>query len=192
MLMLALALSLLLAAESGAAGSMPVPLSAESPPSSELISLSGDYIGTVAITEPVALGTLDLAFNLADNEGVLSGAVIATRTLVFSGTPGLAGQITGSMDGITPTFRLDSELFGGVISGREVWRRFALEGEVHDDGQTLVGLYSEAISGFTPDPLAVEGRFLVVRAQIPAEVEPPPPPPPDEFIYLPLLLRSSP
>lgn len=138
----------------------------------ETTVISGTYVGTVAITEPVQLGVVDLAFDVIEHDGVLTGTVNATRTLVYSGGLTLRGTITDSVGGITPTFSLASEIFSGVVSGRQVQRRFALVGEATEGGEILQGLYTEVITGFTPQPLAIEGLFLVTR--------PPQPPKPGE------------
>ena len=126
--------------------------------------ISGTYVGTVVITEPIALGLLDLVFTLEDAGGVLSGAVDATRTLVFAGAPALHGSITGSVNGITPTLTITSDPFVELVSGRELQRSFALVGEVHAFGDTLQGDYNETMEGLTPEPLIVHGTFLVTRS----------------------------
>lgn len=126
------------------------------------LTLDGIYVGTVAITSPVQLSVLDLAFTLDDSDGI-RGQVDVTRTLVFSGSPTLAGEITGSIDGITPTVRIASESFGGVMAGAEVQRQFVLDGLVLENGDLLQGVYSETITGLLPDPFTVQGLFLVSR-----------------------------
>ncbi len=159
----------LMAAAKEATGAASQPLATEAASLAETTVISGTYAGTVAITEPVALGVLDLVFDISDADGSLSGAVDVTRTLVYSGAPALRGSITGATDGITPTFRIDSEVFGGVVSGREVQRSFTLEGEALEDGDFLRGQYTEVISGFTPNALSVQGLFLVVRPSQPSD-----------------------
>jgi hypothetical protein len=124
--------------------------------------LIGTYAGSVTIDEPAALGALDLVINVTDNGGVLSGQVNGTKTQVFLGGPVFTGSVTSSQ-GITPTFRIDSELFTGQVSGRSVQRQFTLVGEVLKDMDTLRGQYTETITGFTPKPLLVKGKFLLVR-----------------------------
>jgi len=157
--------------------------------------LSGNYAGTVAISSPVSLGLLDLVFEIDDVDGVLAGAVSLTQTQVFLAAPALHGSITSSPDAITPTFRLDSEVFTATVSGREVVRHFSLVGEALNNGDVLRGQYEETIEGFTPNSLLITGAFLVVRPSraltgsvAPAPI-PTPGPPGDQFIYLPLILR---
>jgi hypothetical protein len=126
------------------------------------LRVTGFYQGSVTIDEPASLGALDLVFNVTDEGGVLLGKVNAAKTQVFLGGPSFTGSVTASQ-GITPTFRVDSEVFNGVVSGRPVQRRFTLIGEVLDDNNTLRGDYTERIIGFTPQPLLVTGKFLVTR-----------------------------
>lgn len=124
--------------------------------------ITGAYAGSVTISEPAPLGALDLALNLIDTGGALSGQVNAARTQVFLGGPTFTGSVTASQ-GITPTFRIDSAVFAGVVSGRSVQRQFALTGEILNEANTLRGQYTETITGFTPHPLLVTGKFLLVR-----------------------------
>jgi hypothetical protein len=133
-------------------------------------NLSGAYAGTVAISEPVTLGVLDLAFNLTDSGGILTGAIDPSQTLVFSGAPALSGNITGSIKGITPTFTINSAVFTGTVSGREVRRRITLEGEVWANGEALQGTYTEVTIGYTPESLTTRGIFIVTRAAQSSEV----------------------
>lgn len=190
----------LMAAGKEATGPASQPLRSEAASLAETTVISGTYAGTVAITEPVALGVLDLVFNISDADGTLSGAVNVTRTLVYSGAAALQGSITGATDGITPTFRIESEVFGGLVSGREVQRSFTLEGEALEDGNFLRGQYTEVISGFTPNALSVQGLFLVVRPPQPSDdvtpeptVTPTPTNTPEptytHFLYLPIVMR---
>jgi hypothetical protein len=149
-------------------------------------AVSGRYAGTVVVSTPVSLGVLDLAFEVGDVNGVLSGTVDATHTQVFLAEPMLQGSITSSPGAITPTFRLASEAFDVVISGRTVSRHFSLAGEVLKNGDVLQGQYEEVIEGFTPEPVMVTGTFLLVR---PFGSTGTSAPPEDQFIYLPLVLK---
>jgi len=127
--------------------------------------LSGSYTGTVAINEPLALGILDISLTLTDTDGTLSGVLNQSGSLAFPSAAALQGSITGSIDGITPTFRIDTAAFSSLVSGRQVTRSFRMEGEVHDRGDVITGVYIETISGFTPQALVVNGRFLASRAR---------------------------
>jgi hypothetical protein len=124
--------------------------------------VAGAYSGSVTINKPTSLGTLDLVLHIADNNGVLSGQVNAIKTQVFLGGPTFTGTFTNSQV-ITPTFRIDSQIFTGLVSGRSVERQFTLVGEVLQDADTLRGNYTETIRGFTPKPLVIKGKFLLVR-----------------------------
>jgi hypothetical protein len=139
--------------------------------SSRMPVISGTYAGTVAITSPVQLGVLDMAFDVGALGDTLTGTVDLARTLVYtssSGTPVLHGVVTGT-DSLTPTFRLSSETFDGFVSGRDVQRSFTLIGEAIESGEILQGTYTEIITGFTPDPMVMEGIFMVTRPPEPQD-----------------------
>jgi len=125
--------------------------------------ITGTYLGTVAITSPVTLGVLDLSIQLAAQGAAISGQVSAERTLIIAGTPAVAGAITGSIDGITPTFRIESAPFADMVSNQPISRTFTLEGEVLDDGRTLQGVYTEHLTGYLPETLEIEGLFQLSR-----------------------------
>ncbi|MCB0111523.1 MAG: hypothetical protein KDE53_36625 [Caldilineaceae bacterium] len=124
--------------------------------------VAGTYSGNVVVKEPAPLGGLTLVLGISNTDGTLAGKVDDTQTMVFLGGPSFIGSVTAST-GVTPTFRIDSESFTGVISGRTVQRKFTLIGEVLDDGDMLQGSYQESITGFTPKPMLVKGTFLLVR-----------------------------
>ncbi len=185
-LLLALTLLLLLPLlAAGTKGHNPLPLTVRAAPLAQSAVISGTYLGTIAISMPVQLGVLDLAFDLSDSGSAFSGAIDPSRTLVYSGAPTLNGGLTSN--GITPTFRLDSELFSDFVSGRQVQRSFSLFGEVWEDGEILYGQYTETITGFTPQPLTMQGLFMVVRPE-PNQggTEPL-----EDSIFLPLILKSG-
>lgn len=124
--------------------------------------VAGTYLGSVTIDEPVPLGALELVFNLNDNNGALSGEVVANRTQVFLGGPTITGNLTAGPNGAA-TFQLESERFVSQISGRTVERQFTLIGTVEGDGNLLSGEYTEIIENFKPAPMLVKGAFRVVR-----------------------------
>lgn len=126
------------------------------------ILVAGSYLGVVRVSEPAPLGALDLVFDVLNNGGALSGQVNEVRTQVFLGGPSFTGSVNASA-GITPTFRLVSERFESVISGRTVERQFTLTGEVLNMGDVLRGDYVETIVGFKPEPMEVIGGFIVTR-----------------------------
>lgn len=140
--------------------------------------ISGMYAGTVAIAEPVPLGVLDLVFDISADNGVLTGEINATRSLIYEGAPTLTGTLISGSDVVTPTFTLNSEVFSNEVSGRQVERSFTLAGEVFSNGDILQGRYEETIQGFTPEPLLITGTFLVVRPSSVVTVSVPPAPNP--------------
>ncbi|MEM7126080.1 MAG: hypothetical protein AAF702_07120 [Chloroflexota bacterium] len=150
------------------------------PMQSDVKSVVGTYAGSVIITEPFPLGTLDLVFSIDGESTALEGRVIPGKTQVFLGAPSLAGSISTS-DGITPTIQLESERFTDEISGRQVQRRFSLIGEVQNNSNQLAGTYREIIEGFKPQPMEIIGTFSVVRpagAEIIIDIPPTPTPTP--------------
>lgn len=139
----------------GALSKMPIAQGAVGP-------LTGSYSGSVTVDEPTSLGELDLVFTVTEQGGTLSGKVNAAKTQVFLGGPTFTGSVIAGQ-GVTTTFRIDSDVFTGFVSGRSVQRQFTLIGEVLDDADTLRGQYTETITGFTPKPLLVKGKFLLTR-----------------------------
>ncbi|MCP4541746.1 MAG: hypothetical protein GY832_31830 [Chloroflexi bacterium] len=144
--------------------------SATASPLAETTVISGSYAGTVAITVPVQLGILDMAFTVEEISGTISGTLSLTRTLVYSPASGLHGVISNTAD-TTPTFRLASEVFAGFVSGREVQRSFTLVGEVLEEGEILQGTYTETITGFTPQPMVMVGIFMLTRPPYPQDFD---------------------
>ncbi|MBV7335947.1 hypothetical protein KFU94_48465 [Chloroflexi bacterium TSY] len=163
---LAVVLLLLAAvAVNGTESTRPIPASAikEQQQTTDIDTLGGTYAGVVIVSDPAALGSLDLVLDITSGENnTLSGSVNAARTQVFLGGPTIAGTISAS-DDITPTVQIESEIFDSVVSGREVQRQFTLTGDILDKGNKLQGEYTETITGFTPKPLHVTGTFLVLR-----------------------------
>lgn len=175
-----------------AALSLPSPGAQAAPLTQSTIS-PGLFAGSVAPGEPIALGAFDLVITLNESNGTLTGGVDTELTQVFSGTATLSGQISGADADGNPTFTLSSNRFSSTISGREVARSFRLSGSIRDGGTTLQGQYTESIEGFTPEPITVNGEFLLVQSferQRPGGPVPPPPPPPgSDNVYLPVVRR---
>jgi hypothetical protein len=124
--------------------------------------VTGTYVGSVTVSEPAPLGALDLVLTVTEQGGVLSGKVNAAKTQVFLGGPTFIGTVSAGQ-GITTTFRIDSEIFTSQVSGRSVQRKFTLIGEVASSADLLRGQYTETIIGFTPETLLVKGDFLLAR-----------------------------
>jgi len=126
--------------------------------------VAGSYAGSVNVREPAPLGALTMLIEITGTNGVLAGRVSALKTQVFLGSPTFTGIVTATQ-GVTPTLRIESQTFAGVVSGRPVQRRFLLTGEVLDNGNILRGDYAETIVGFQPKPLLVKGKFLLLRPE---------------------------
>jgi hypothetical protein len=144
--------------------------------------VAGSYAGSVNVREPAPLGALTMLLEITGTNGALAGQVNAIKTQVFLGSPTFTGVVTATQ-GVTPTLRIESQTFAGVVSGRPVQRRFLLTGEVLDNGNILRGDYAETIIGFQPKPLLVKGKFLLLRPEgvariitVPTPVAAPPPP----------------
>ncbi|MEM7130407.1 MAG: putative Ig domain-containing protein [Chloroflexota bacterium] len=125
-------------------------------------TLTDTYQGTIALTTPIDLGALDIAIEITDNQGTLTGQIDANHTLIYETIPPLTGSIDTTSN-ITPTFTMTSAPFADTISGRPVERRVNLVGQILEDGEVLAGLFEETITGFTPQPLTTQGQFVVVR-----------------------------
>ena len=126
--------------------------------------VAGSYAGSVNVREPAPLGALTMLLEITGTNGALAGQVNAIKTQVFLGSPTFTGVVTATQ-GVTPTLRIESQTFAGVVSGRPVQRRFLLTGEVLDNGNILRGDYAETIIGFQPKPLLVKGKFLLLRPE---------------------------
>ena len=130
------------------------------PSATELVS--GTYDGSVTVNEPAPLGELALRLDINSGNGALSGQVNPIKTQVFLGGPTFTGQVTVT-SGMTPTVRIESQLYSGTVSGRTIQRRFVLTGAVLDDGNGLRGDYTETILGFAAQPMLIKGKFLLTR-----------------------------
>ncbi len=129
--------------------------------------LTGTYVGTAVITDPVGLDPLDLAIVLTQTNGVsLTGYIDAAQSLAYPKlvvSPTVRGPaVSGSIISGTISFTLQSEVF--TNTGTTVSRQVVLHtGVISDDGETLTGVYSETLWGLTPDPLVMVGRFTLIR-----------------------------
>jgi hypothetical protein len=126
--------------------------------------LTDTYVGTVVISRPVHLPSLDLVIVLTDTAGSLSGYIDSAHVLgypiVDEGTkqgPAVSGSWSGN------SFDLQSEFFAGT--GITISRQVILHtGVIGGYRETLSGVYSETLRGLTPDPLVISGNFLLSRS----------------------------
>jgi uncharacterized repeat protein (TIGR01451 family) len=147
-------------AQAAAAISPPMVLAGNLPALVDDGQLSGHYVGTVGITNPLA-SILRVGFVLFDLNGVLSGTLDVTRTQAYSEPLALHGISDGS------TFTLTSEIHNGLVAGQPVQRSFRLVGQPVADGNTLRGFYTEVITGLLPALVVAEGGFSVSRPALP-------------------------
>ena len=171
-------------------------------------TLSGPFTGQVnldwtvlgAYTDPLAtptaqptqfpalpdLGAIDLALQLTQTDGQVSGFVDLEHTLVFkpeatimatpvqptplpgTPTPGatpldIGPRVTGVLNGAN--LQLESDRVEGVIAGVPIQRQFRLTGVVvwGDHAVTITGEYRETIWGYVPKPLTVIGHFKLTQ-----------------------------
>jgi predicted outer membrane repeat protein len=146
------------------------------------VNLNGAYVGTIVISQPVYLPPVDLALLLTDVEGSLSGTL--SPTLSYPAMPGTnrGPEVSGAWNG--EGFTLESEVFTTVITTGVVISHQVLlhTGVISDSGGVLSGVYSETLTGLTPEPLVILGEFWLVRPQ----------PSVTTRVYLPLLMKSAP
>ena len=141
-------------------------------------ALSGSYTGEVDIATPIALGTVDLALNLVDSNGSLSGNINADHTIIFPKGGNQLGPslTTGTVNTSTPTNPAVNITinFSHDVSGRTVTRQITLTGTagqptdtqgdpVGDQGDLISGTYQEVITGFIPETITVQGTFELLR-----------------------------
>lgn len=166
-------------------------------------NINGHYNGTLVITRPVNIGVVDITIQLTTTNGISTGYVVDSTTSHFSANPAVNASITGSTDGVTSTFTIESGLFVEVIAGQAITitRSFSITGDVLDDGNILRGTYSETIKGYTKKPLQIAGSVLLTKQTVraaqtlpsstPSSPTPVPttmPPGSDNFeIYLPII-----
>ena len=122
-------------------------------------NLTGAYKGTIAMTAPIPVGSIDFAVNLTQNQSTLSGQINATRTLLYDDL-----ALQGNLDTSAGAFTLTSAPFNDTISGRTVQRQLTFTGYALEAGKVLSGTLTEQITGFTPQPLTTQGAFVAVRA----------------------------
>ncbi|MEZ4528977.1 MAG: hypothetical protein R2941_23955 [Desulfobacterales bacterium] len=136
-----------------------------------------DYYGSVAVNSPAGLGNIDLAFHIVmdDSTGVFdpqNSYVILDKTILFPKTAQVT--VNGVLSDVGPliengyltslAFHLETQSFPGKVSSRSVIRRIVLEGIPQDEeGNTVIGTYTETISGFLPENILVSGDFILSR-----------------------------
>lgn len=158
--------------------------------------IGGRYTGTLIVAAPANIGVTDLSIQLDAVGSTFAGAVLAAGTTHFAGEPAITASISGSTNGITPTFTIQAQPFVEMIAGQTVTRTFTIEGEVLDDGSILTGDYHETIMGYTQTPLQITGTVLLARIavgvpQIPTTPTPNPPVDGNFNLYLPLINRDT-
>ena len=134
--------------------------------------LTGSYYGSVNITTPAEMGTIDLAFYL-DVDGTAiqhdSSYIILDKTMVF---PAVSPQVDGKDVGprvqgaMTPdTFNLTSDSFESTVGTTIVTRQITLnQATVNNDGQSISGTYTETVTGMLyNEDVVISGEFLLLK-----------------------------
>jgi hypothetical protein len=134
---------------------------------------TGEYYGSVAINSPTGMGNIDLAFHLEIND--LTGAidpalsyVILEKTVLFPKTGQIGGKDVGPMvqtGHLTATnFYLEIQAVPGTISQKAVSRKLILDGAPQTaDGNTIIGTYTETVSGYMKENIIISGDFILSR-----------------------------
>ena len=196
-----LLLSAVLPLHTGAAGWFsPIQSGPASPEQAMAASLSGAYIGQVALDfavpgeyddvlptpdpngEPLpVLGSIDFGLQLTQSDVGVEGYIDLEHTLVFTtehtvGATAFGPLVTGSFDGTHLT--LESERVSLVSAGQRLMRQFRLTGALaQGNAKQIVGEYRETLWGYGLQPVTVVGRFTLDWAA----------PAATDFIFLPLI-----
>jgi hypothetical protein len=127
--------------------------------------LNGLFVGTLAINSPLYLPAVELAIQLTDEAGELSGYI--SPTLAFPIDPGtghgvaLSGSWSGSSFSLASQ-PLVSDLYAGIPITRTIQFQEGLITST-EITRTLSGTYFETLEGLTPEPLEMHGVFRLQR-----------------------------
>ncbi|MEM7800435.1 MAG: Ig-like domain-containing protein, partial [Chloroflexota bacterium] len=120
------------------------------------------YVGTVTITDPVPLGTIDTGFSLEigpDNQ--VTGSLCIDCGPLFQNEQAI--PISGSYDPADQSVRFTTGDLEREMAGRIALRSITFEGTLSVNGEVIEGSYVETITGFIARPVVSEGLFLVSR-----------------------------
>ena len=132
---------------------------------------SYEFTGTVVVNSPASIGNIDLAFHIQTSGISIEpdvSYIMLQKTALFPKDGQLDGEDIGpkvASGTLSDTaFNLTTYPFLGTVSGKSVTRQITLDqATVGDDGDSLTGIYTETITGYTPQPMQVIGRFVLVR-----------------------------
>jgi hypothetical protein len=127
------------------------------------------YRGQFFVKAPVNLGMAEIGFDLAiAGDGAVGGRLCKGCTPLYSEAPAISGRY----DAATRAITFATASFGGSINGRAITRKLSFSGKLSPAGDKLEGTYSETIDGYTPQPIATQGEFLVTRNPVPVAIAP--------------------
>ncbi|MEM6904108.1 MAG: Ig-like domain-containing protein, partial [Pseudomonadota bacterium] len=128
------------------------------------------YLGTVTITDPVPMGTMDLGFSFdigQDNlvagsqDNLVAGSLCVDCGPLFKASGDVA--ITGNYNPADRTITFSTDPMPREIAGRTANRTWAFSGQLSASGDLIEGSFTETITGFITRPVIAEGVFLVSK-----------------------------
>ncbi|MFK7804986.1 MAG: Ig-like domain-containing protein [Anaerolineae bacterium] len=123
---------------------------------------SNRYVGTVTLTDPVPLGTMDSGFSLEiDTANQVKGTLCIDCGPLF----GADGEIpiTGSYNPADRSITFATGAHPREIAGRTAFRTWNFTGTLTESGDIIKGEYTEILTGFITRPIIATGTFLVSR-----------------------------
>lgn len=129
------------------------------------------FYGKSTLDSPAAIGIIDIVLALDINATTVqktTSYIVLEKTLLFPAVPpkidgkDVGPRISGTL---SPTsFSLTSDTFTSTIGGKTVSRRIALSNAtVSNGGANITGTYTETVTGLTPQPLIISGKFVLTK-----------------------------
>jgi hypothetical protein len=131
---------------------------------------TGSYYGSVTITTPADMGSIDLALYLnVVNTDIQheTSYIVLEKTILFPAGEPLDGKevgprLTGTFS--QDTFSLYSDDFTSMVGNKEVTRQITLNSAIiENDGQSISGIYTETVTGLLPEDIIISGEFVLLK-----------------------------